>query len=204
MDGYVLPGHDHVFEQQAHDLPARVKVGLGGVEAGGHLRAERLDRGQRWGQLRARLPLLLKLRHLCVALSMLSRQLPAPGRQLVEADHPLLIGVQQALLLATVPHRELLQPRQLLLQHAIFHARTVTDAAELGGETVRREQQVAHLRPDRRVEPVGPDPAGTAALQPARRHRALPLARIVGVLVAFARRVGLAALEGCVRTQTTG
>ena len=61
VDGYVLPGHDHVFEQQAHDLAARVKVGLGGVEPGGHLRAERLDRGQRWGQLRARLPLLLQL-----------------------------------------------------------------------------------------------------------------------------------------------
>ena len=72
--------------------------------------------------LGAHLPLLLELPQLRGGVCQLARQLFAAGGQLVEGDHALLIGVEQACLLLFLPRRELAQPGDLLRQDAILEA----------------------------------------------------------------------------------
>ena len=94
MDSYVVPGHHHVFEQQAHDLPPRVEVGVGRGEPSGDLEPKGLDGLEHRRQLRARVPFLLELSQLGLDLGVLARQLLAPGGQFVQGDHALLLGIQ--------------------------------------------------------------------------------------------------------------
>ena len=100
MDGYVIPGHDHVLDQQAHELASGAEVGFGSLEAGRHAGAERFDGLQHRCQALASLPLLLEVRQLGLDLSMLAVQLLSPDGQFMESNYSLLIGIQQPLALA--------------------------------------------------------------------------------------------------------